>query len=121
MKPAYWGTLIGMVLTFSALTGYTMWHQSPADFHDNHNVAATLLTISGPFTGAIARSSQHDCWRFSWKLVPYCAPVLIVAVIFQFCPLPFKRGQESVRIAVWTIGWLVWFGGAIMSLMYALS
>jgi hypothetical protein len=121
MKATRWYILLGFVAAFSTLTAWAMFHQSPSDIRDNSNWTATFLTISGPLTGGFARPSQTGCWKFGWRLLPYCGAILAVGVAFQFCPLPFRRGETAVRIIAWVIGWLGWFGGSVLSLLYALS
>jgi hypothetical protein len=88
---------------------------------ERHIAAATLGSISGPFTGALARPSQADCWKFGWKLLPYCAGFVLVASFFQMLRLPRNPGAELFRFGTWVIGWLGWFGGGFLSLAYAFS
>jgi hypothetical protein len=106
---------------FSALTFWTLIHQSPSDWRENHNFTATLLTVSGPLTGAIACPSQTDCWRFGWRIFPYCAAILLFALFCQLVRLPSQRVAMAVRIAFWVLGLLGWFGGGVLSLLFALS
>jgi len=113
--------LLAFAAAFSALTFWALIHQSPSDWRDHHNFAATLLTVFGPFTGAIARPSETSCLRFAWGLFPYCAGILSLAVIFQFIRLPLKRGAKAMQIVLWVLGLLGWFGGGVLSLMFALS
>ena len=112
---------LGFVLAFSGLTLWVMLNQSPGDRRDNQNVAATLLTFSGPFTGAIARPSEPSCFTYSLKLFPYCAAFLLGGAFFQIVRWPFRYGEQAVRIIPWVIALLGWFTGSIMSLMYAMS
>lgn len=113
--------LLAFAAVFSTLTLWALIHQSPSDWRDNHNFAATLLTVSGPFTGAIARPSEASCLRFAWRLFPYCGGFLSLAVIFQLIRLPEKRGAKATQIALWMLGLLGWFGGGALSLLFALS
>jgi hypothetical protein len=112
---------LAFTVVFSALTFWALIHQSPSDWRDNHNFTATLLTISGPFTGAIARPSETSCLRFAWGLFPYCAGILSLAVFCQSVRLPFKRGAKAMQIVVWVLGLVGWFGGGVLSLLFALS
>ena len=115
---------LGFAIAFSALTFWAVMHMSPGDWNDlrgTHPYRATLLTFCGPFTGAILRPFQSDCWWFAGKLLLYCAPVLIFGVIFQLVWLPFRRGALVLRIAAWVLGLLGWFAGAACSLMYAME
>jgi hypothetical protein len=82
---------------------------------------ATVGAISGPFTGAIARNSQSCCLQFSRSLLPYCGSFLGAGVLFQLVPLPFQRFASGIRLTVWCVGLLGWFGGALVSFAHALS
>jgi hypothetical protein len=84
-------------------------------------VAATLGVVSGPFTGALARHFQSCCWRFSLALFPWCALFLGAGLLGQIVALPFERFERTVRMTLWCVGWLGWFGGAWVSLAHALS
>ncbi|MCX6895937.1 MAG: hypothetical protein NTZ16_10660 [Verrucomicrobia bacterium] len=113
--------LMGFVIAFSALTFWFLVHQSANDWRENKNYTATLLTISGPFTGAIARPSEAGCLRFAWKLFPSCAAVLFLGVICQLIPFPFQRGSQRLRVSMWIVGLLGWFAGSVLSLLFALG
>ena len=39
--------------------------------------------------------------------------------IAQVVPLPFRRGQWTVRIGLWTLGWLVWLSSGQVSFLHA--
>jgi hypothetical protein len=43
-----------------------------------------------------------------------------VGILDQLVPVPFARGREAVRIAAWTVGWLVWLLVGPDSLVHAL-
>jgi hypothetical protein len=45
----------------------------------------------------------------------------VLAALCQVIPLPFRRGAFAFRIGTWTIGLLVWFAGAIPSLLNAIE
>ena len=113
--------LWGLIAVFSTLTLGMLILQSPSDWRDNHNFSATVLVVSGPFTGAIARPSSSSTLGFSWALFPYCAGILLVGVLLQFVRLPFKQGARSIQMVFWVLSLLGWFGGGFVSLMYALS
>lgn len=112
---------LGFYLVFAALTFLALNAGSESDRRENQIAAATLGAIFGPFTGAIARNFQSCCWQFSVTLFPFCALFLGAGVLFQMIPLPFRRFERPVRIALWGIGLLGWFGGALVSFGHALS
>ncbi len=114
-------TFLGFYAVFAGLTLYVLSQQSVSDWRDNWNVAATVGSFSGPFTGAIARHFQSCCWRFSIGLLPYCAAFLAGGVVFQFVPMGRPSVERPIRLGAWIIGLLGWFGGAVVSLGHALS
>jgi hypothetical protein len=106
---------------FAAFTGYILSRQSQSDRRDNWNAAATLGAVAGPLTGAVARNLQSCCLKFSLALLPYCGGIVIGGLAFQLVPLPFQRAARSVRLTIWTLALLGWFGGGVLSLGHALS
>ena len=119
-------TPIHGLIAFWLLVGFMAWiffgssrHES--DRRESHAVAASLGVVTGPFAGALARPSESSCLKCAWILFPYCAGFLSVGFICQIIPLPFRRGASVLRIGVWTLGLLGWFGGSILSLIFAFS
>ncbi len=84
-------------------------------------VMTTLGTISGPMTGAISRRYQSCCLQASLSLLPFAAAGLVMSVGFQWLPLPHHWGWQMLRLGVWGLGWVVWFGSGIVSFAHALS
>lgn len=89
--------------------------------HNTRVFLATISTITGPLTGAIARDFQGCCLRFSLSLMAYCAPFLFIGVIMQLIKLPDRKWIRVIALLLWTLGWLVWFMGGIVSYAHALS
>lgn len=112
---------LAFYITFAAVTFLALTAGSPSDRKEYPIAAATLGTLSGPFTGAIARNFQSCCWEFSLTIFPYCALLLGVGVISQIVPLPLRRFDRPVRLTLWCLGLLGWFGGALVSFGHALS
>jgi hypothetical protein len=114
---------LGFYLVFAGFTLFVLSRQSASDWRENWNVAATIGSVSGPFTGAIARHFQPCCWRFSVGLFPCCAAFLLGGIVLQCValPLPWPSVERSLRLVAWIIGLLVWFGGALVSFGHALS
>ncbi len=108
-------------VAFAGLTLFVLSQQSASDWRGNWNVAATIGSFSGPFTGAIARHFQACFLEFSSTLLPYSLLFLMVAVVFQFVPLPFRPWQGAFRLVMWCLGLLGWFGSGILSFAHALS
>ena len=113
--------LLGFVLVFSALSAFWLSQQSVGDRRDNANLATVAFTFLGPFAGAIARHFQSCCWKFSVGLFPFCAAFLLVGVVCQVIPVPFRHGQHFFRLATWTLALAGWFLGAPVSFLHALS
>ena len=116
---ARWCILAGLLAPFTALTYLAVSSGSPSDVRDRPVVLTTLATITGPFVGAIARHSQSCCLDFSLKLAAICGPILALGLMAQVIPLPFRRGQQTVRLLLWTLGWLTWLFGGLVSFVHA--
>src|SRR5690349_2831639 len=101
----------GLYLAFAALTLFTLTRQTPSDWRENWNTASTLGTISGPFSGAIARQLQSCCLQFSLPLLPCCAGFLVGGIAFQFIPHPWPSIERPLRFTIWSLGLLGWLGG----------
>jgi hypothetical protein len=112
---------LGFYLALAGGTFCVLSRQSASDWRDNWNAAATVGSLSGPFTGAIARHFQACCWKCSVTLFPYCAAFLLGGFTFQFVPIPWEAGQRTLRLVVWSIGLLGWFGGGVVSLVHGVS
>ena len=117
---ARWYILLGLLVPFTALTYLAVSSGSPGDVHDRPVALTTLATITGPFIGAIARHGQSCCLQFSLWLAAICGPVLALGLVAQVVPLPFRRGQQAVRLVLWTLGWFVWLFSGHVSFMHAL-
>ena len=81
----------------------------------------TAATITGPMTGAISRQLQSCCTEFSLKIMTFCAPVLLLGILFQLVKLPFKKSASAIRLIIWTLCLLIWFLGGILSFGHALE
>src|SRR3954454_7333232 len=115
---ARWSTFLGLLTPFTALTYLAVSSGSPGDVHDRPVTLTTLATITGPFTGAIARHGQSCCLQFSLWLAAICGPVLALGLIARVVPLPFRRGQHAVRLVLWTLGWFVWLFSCHVSFIH---
>lgn len=89
--------------------------------HHTRVFLATAGTITGPLTGAISRGFQGCCLRFSLTVMAYCGPLLLIGVVTQFSNLPDHKWLRVMQMVLWTLGWLVWFMGGILSFGHALS
>jgi hypothetical protein len=116
---ARWYVLLALLLPFTALTNLAVRSGSPGDVRERPVVLTTLATITGPFIGAIARNGQACCLRSS--LAPVCGLVLALGLIVQVVPLPFGYGERTMRIGLWTLGWLVWLFSGQISVLHAFS
>lgn len=112
---------VGFYLAFAALTFLVLNQGTESDRRSNAVASATLGAVSGPLTGAIARNFQSCCLRFSLEVLPYSALALGIGFLLQIIPLPIRRAEKPVRLALWCIGLLGWFGGGIVSFGHALS
>ena len=105
---------MGLIL-FLCLMG---WKTNP---EERHITRATLATMSGPFTGAIARPDDSSSWKAAWSLLPFCGAFLVIGTLCQIVPLPRHTGARTARILAWFIGLAGWFCGSVISLMNAIE
>ena len=84
-------------------------------------VVTTLATASGPMVGAVARNCQSCCLKFSLSLLPWSGAFLVTGTLFQFVPLRFQRLARTLRLTMWVLGLLGWFGGGVISFAHAFS
>ncbi len=116
-----WYILVGLLVPFTALTYLAVSSGSPSDVRQRPVALTTLATITGPFIGPIARNGQSCCLQFSIFLAAICGPLLALGLIAQVVPLPFRRGQQALRLTLWTFGWFVWLFSGHISFTHALS
>jgi hypothetical protein len=121
LTPTHFKILAAFWILFSGLVIFWLMQQSPGDRRDNWNVAAVLLSSSGPFAGAIARHFQSCCWHYSLRLSPFCAAFLVFGIFCQMLPFPFTSLERPFRLGSWTLGLLGWFAGVPISFLHALS
>ena len=117
---ARWYILLGLLVPITALTYLAVSSGSPGDVRDRPAVLTSLATITGPFVGAIARNAQSCCLDYSLGLAAVTGPILALGLIAQVVPLPLRRGQQAVRLVLWTLGWFVWLFSGHVSFMHAL-
>src|SRR3954451_24953103 len=101
---ARWYILLGLLVSFTALTYLAVSSGSPGDVRDRPVALTTLATITGPFTGAIARHGQPCCLQCSLWLAAIRGPVLALGLVAQVVPLPFGRGRQAVPLVLWALG-----------------
>ena len=112
---------VALLAAFTVLTFLAT--NAGVDRGSDHNarvLQATLGTISGPLTGAISRGFQGCCVRFSLIVMAYCAPLLLLGVGLQFVGSSEHRWLRITQMALWIVGWLVWFLGGMLSFGHAL-
>lgn len=117
---ARWYILLGLLVQFMAVTYLAVSSGSPGDVRDRPVALTTLATLTGPFVGPIARHGQSCCLGFAMSLALVCGPVLVLGLVAQVVPLPFRRGRQAVRLVLWTLGWFVWLASGPASFAHAL-
>ena len=109
--------LIASLLTYLALeAGLTSGDPSQLNL-----ISMAVASITGPMTCAICRGMQGCCLECSLSLLPYSALGPGLATLFQFVIPPTNGSYRVVRLVLWLLGLVVWFGGGFLSLGHALS
>jgi hypothetical protein len=90
---ARWWILLALLAPFTISTHLAVRSGSQGDVRDRPVMLTTLATITGPFTGAIARNGQSCCLAFSLRLALLCGPALALGILAQLVPVPLARGQ----------------------------
>jgi len=103
-------------LTFLAISpgDWGAWHSDPF----RGILFVFLITFCGPFSTALYQPYPEH-WKVAWCLIPFCLPFLLWGVWCQLMKLPFQRNPQRVAIAMFVIGLLGWFNGALVSLLMA--
>jgi hypothetical protein len=111
---------LGFLLVFSGFTLFLVCQPKNNEGLANI-ILTTLATVTGPMVGAVARGCQSCCLKFSLSLLPWSGAFLAVGILSQIVPLPFQRLANAVRLVVWCLGLLGWFGGGVISFGHAFS
>lgn len=111
---------LGFLIVFG---GFTLFVVGQPKNHEGltNIVITTLATVSGPMVGAVARECQSCCLRFSLSLLPWSGTFLAIGVLFQMVRLPFERFATTLRLTLWCVGLLAWFGSGLVSFGHAFS
>lgn len=120
-KRSHLWIFIGFYIAFAGLTLLVLQAGSASDRRENWIAAAVVGSVTGPFTGAIARHLQPCCVQFAWAVFPYSFAALSAGALCQVIPLPLKRFAQATRLSLWCVGLLGWFGGAVISFGHSLS
>jgi len=118
------GIEVAVFLVLAFLLAYAAYDEDRGRSDVERNLTmlrTTVGVLAGPFDGAIARIGHSDCLRFSLRLLPWCGAILACGVLAQLVPARSRLVATWILPAAWTLGWLGWFGGAILSLGFALE
>jgi hypothetical protein len=114
-------TAIGLWATFSVLTLIIVMNGlDRATERPRTVLATTAATALGPMTGAVSRDFQGCCVDFSVSLLPYCLVGLLTGMALQLIVPARGPASGAVRAVAWVTGWVIWFGGGIVSFGHAL-
>ena len=112
---------LALLAPFTLLTFLAVSSGSPSDVRQRPRLLTTMATITGPFTGAVARNGQSCCLAFSVKLAAWLAPALAIGVLAQFLPFGPAPTGRGLRLALWGVGWFLWLAGGPASFLHAFS
>ena len=81
-------------------------------------VVAALAIACGPFTASLI---HPPAMQFALAALPFCASFIGLSTLFQVLRLPLVPGEIArvFHILTWMAGLIVWFGGALVSLLCA--
>jgi hypothetical protein len=113
--------LVTWLILWLLFTFLTLYATALGLSDKSYVLPATLATVLGPMTGGISRGMQSCCLQASLSLLPYAAACVLVGTAVQFIPAPKHLAAQIVRIALWSLGWFVWFASGIVSLGHALG
>lgn len=74
-------------------------------------------TVLGPFAAVTEGRNAAHCLKFAWQGLPFCVTPVLVAMAMQICWRPQAWAWQVIRQSVWGMAWLVWFGGAFLSIV----
>lgn len=74
-------------------------------------------TILGPFTATLEGRNRTFCFEVAYQLLPVCLSAVVVVLLVQLCWRPRTLPGRAIRMALWMLGWFVWFCGAFLSVL----
>jgi hypothetical protein len=87
------------------------WHEAKGALE------AIAALVWGPFASTIEGRNLQDCYRNAWMLLPYAASALGAAFAVQWFWRPKTRVGTVVRLVLWSLGWIAWFGSGFISVL----
>lgn len=114
---------LAVLAVFLLLNAWIAWRVRHA-YDPSERLPWMVLAVPlGPLTGAVVRGwpkQAYDacCIAHAFSVLRPCALVLALTSAAQWIGKP-PAGR--VRLALWTLGWILWFSGGIYSLAHSLS
>ena len=74
-------------------------------------------TILGPFTAVTEGRNIDFCYKVAFHILPICLGAIVFATTIQIFWRPKMLAGTMIRQLIWIIGWFIWFGGAMYSVL----
>ena len=113
-----------MLAAFLLLNGWIAWQFRDSTGSPERLVWMVLAVPLGPLTGAVVRgwpvdATDSSCVDNAFSILPWSALLLVLAVGLQW--VGSTRPVGRVRLALWCLGWIAWYGGGIVALGHSLE
>ncbi len=99
--------------------------EADGDTSERERIVRVLVTtigvVAGPMNGGISREDVPSCLDLSLSLLLPCGSILAAGFVVQFLPARSRLVADFLLPVAWALGWLAWFGGAIVSLLPSLE
>ena len=118
-----WSALI-VLAVFVLLNAWIAWTVRDSYTPPERLVRMVLAVPLGPLTGAVVRgwpvdATDSSCIENAFSLLPWSAVLLALGVLLQW--VGSARPPGGVRLTIWCLGWIAWYGSGIVSLMHSLE
>lgn len=113
-----------VLAAFLLLNGWIAWQFRDSTGSPERLVWMVLAVPLGPLTGAVVRgwpvdATDSSCVDNAFSILPWSALLLVLAVGLQW--VGSTRPVGRVRLALWCLGWIAWYGGGIVALGHSLE
>lgn len=113
-----------VLAAFLLLNAWIAWQVRESTSSPERLVWMVLAVPLGPLTGAVVRgwpldATHSSCIENAFSLLPWSALALVLAGLAQW--FGGSRPVGRLRLTLWCLGWIAWFGGGIVALAHSLE